>query len=237
MNSTNSSFLNTLCDKFDFKSNFLYNNLSLKEINQIKNSMENVTFRKKDLLFYEGGIPTGVYFIEEGRAKKYKTLFKGEKQIFYIYKKGDLLGYHALLCEERNVDSCEALESCEIKFISSERFFNLLNSIPTFRANIIKNMSHEFGVMANIMALLAQKSQAVRLAVFLLLFHNRFNINNEHKFGLELPREDFANVVGTSRERLARLLKDFKENNWIYVEQKKIYIRDMASLINVVRDI
>ena len=229
-------FLKSLCNKFDFKSNFLFDDLSSYDIKLIQSSMENVAFRKNDLLFYEGGIPTGVYFIKKGRAKKYKSSFGGENQIFYIYNKGDLLGYHALLCNERYEDGCEAIDDCEVGFISSERFSYLMNTISTLRYNVIKNISHEFGVMANMLALLAQQSQIVRLSTFILVLSNRFAQNSKSKLSLDLSRDDLANVIGTSREGLSRSLKELKDEGIVVVENKTIVIKDLDKLVYVIKN-
>lgn len=225
-----------LYSKFDFHCNFLFKGLRPEEREYIEESMETMYFRKNSLIFHEGGIPTGIYFIRRGRVKKYKSTFNGQTQIFYIYKEGDLLGYHSLLCEERYGDSCEAIDDCEVGFISSDIFDVLITAIPTFRMSIIKNMSHEFGVMANTISLLAQKSQAVRLANFLLVFENRFNVQNRKEYGIDLSRDDLSNVIGTTRESLGRTLKQFREENLIRVEDRKIHIADANRLYELIAD-
>ena len=101
---------------------------SLKPSNQqfFLSFAEKLLFKKGKLIFYEEGIPTGIFLIKKGKAKIYKTGLYGKDQIFYIYKDGDLFGYHALLCNEHYEDSCEALEDCEILFISRTNFERLL---------------------------------------------------------------------------------------------------------------
>ena len=160
--------------QFDFQSNLLFKELTSAENQLVYDAMEPLTIKKGSMLFYEEGVPTGVFQIKRGRAKKFKKGFSGVEQIFYIYTAGDVLGYHALLGEERYQDSCEALEDLEVNFISKDDFLRLLNDIPTLQQTFIKNIGHEFGVLANTIAVLAQKNQNSRLAIFLLLLENRF---------------------------------------------------------------
>jgi len=54
----------------------------------------------------------------------------------------------------------------ELKFISKDNFLKLLQDLPSLKDAFIKNMSHEFGVLANTIAVLAQKDQNTRLAIF-----------------------------------------------------------------------
>ena len=103
--------------KFAFQSEKIFESLSEEEEKVfILDKYEKFFFKKGKLIFYEEGIPTGVFFIKSGKAKIFKTGLDTKEQIFYIYKKGDMLGYHALLCNEKYEESCQALEECEVQF-------------------------------------------------------------------------------------------------------------------------
>lgn len=216
--------------KFDFESDKILSLLSPAERSLFLEHTEGLIFKKRKLIFYEGGIPTGAFLVESGRAKIYKTGLDGKDQIFYIYKAGDLLGYHALLCEEKYEDSCEALEDCKILFISKSNFRKLLGLIPSLNQLLIQNMSHEFGVLVNTITILAQKSLRERLALYLLILHEKYQ-------GLDgdiiVPREDLANIIGTARESLGRLLKEFKEERLIEVDNKIIRIIEFDKLLKI----
>lgn len=213
--------------KFDFQSDKILSSLSLMDQELFIQHGELLTFKKKKLIFYEGGIPTGAFLIEEGRAKIYKTGLEGKDQIFYVYKMGDLLGYHALLCDEPYEDSCEALEDCKIRFISKNKFDLLLEQIPNLKSLLIQNMSHEFGVLVNSITVLAQKPLRERLAINLLILYERYR---SETVDIVLPREDLANIIGTARESLGRLLKEFREEALIEIDNKVIRLLDKDRL-------
>ncbi|TPG34770.1 Crp/Fnr family transcriptional regulator [Flavobacterium pectinovorum] len=216
--------------QFDFQSDLLFEDLTESENQAVENTMESLAIKKGSMLFYEGGIPTGIYQIKQGKAKKFKRGFTGDEQIFYIYTPQDVLGYHALLGQERYQDSCEALEDLKVNFIAKEDFLRLLREIPALQQKLIKNIGHEFGVLANIIAVLAQKNQNARLALFLLLLENRFNRNSPTVKGIDLTRDDLANLIGTSQESLGRSLKQFKEQGCIETDKRNIYIKDSLQL-------
>lgn len=211
-------------EKFNFQSDKILSSLSPQERQLFLNETHPLTFKKGKLVFYEDGIPTGVFIIESGRAKIFKTGLDGKDQIFYIYKQGDLLGYHALLCNEKYADSCEALEDCQMLFINQWKFEELLTQIPHLQTLLIQNMSHEFGVMVNTITVLAQKPLRERLALFLLLLQQKYSDPSEISGSIVLPREDLANMVGTARESLGRLLKEFREEQLIAINKRAIQI-------------
>jgi CRP-like cAMP-binding protein len=221
--------MKNLYSQFDFQSELLFEALSIDEKKIVSESMEPLTIKKGSLLFYEDGIPTGIFQIKKGKAKKFKRGFSGANQIFYIYTSGDVLGYHALLGEERYQDSCEALEDLEVNFIAKDVFLQLLNDIPTLQQTFIKNIGHEFGVLANIITVLAQKNLNARLAINLLILENRFQKSCKTD-GIDLTREDLANIIGTSPESLGRSLKQFKDTGVIEIIKRIIYIKDKEKL-------
>ena len=215
--------------KYDFQSDKILSSLPMLDRELFLQSGDTLTFKIRKLIFYENGIPTGVFLILEGRAKIYKTGLDGKDQIFYIYKAGDLLGYHALLCDELYEDSCEALEDCKILFISKAKFDVLLDQIPNLKLLLIQNMSHEFGVLVNTITFLAQKPVRERLALYLILA-KRYE---SHQNKIILSREDLANIVGTVRESLGRLLKEFRDDNLIEIEKRTIRLLDEEKLLKI----
>lgn len=224
-----------LKNQFDFKSDFLFSELSKEEVNRIRSSFEPIRFKKGSKLFYEDGIPTGVFLIESGLTKKFKTVMGGNEQIFYIYTNGDLLGYHALLSNERYQDTCEAIEETKANFISKENFLKLLDNIPVLKENLLRNLAHEFGVLANTIGILAQKTQNVRLALFLLIVEERYRKYDHLKGGIRLSRFDLANLIGATRESLGRSLKEFKEKGLISIESKAIRITNYERLFAILK--
>lgn len=215
-------------NKFDFESDKILSSLNDSDRNLFFEYSENLMFKKGKLIFYENGIPTGAFLVQSGRAKIYKTGLDGKDQIFYVYKSGDLFGYHALLCDESYEDSCEALEDCKISFISKTNFNRLIKEVPNLNQLLIQNMSHEFGVLVNTITVLAQKPLKERLALWLLILHNKYD-----QAEIFLPREDLANLIGTARESLGRLLKEFKEKKLIEINGRSISCLETEKLLRI----
>lgn len=215
---------------FHFESEKILTSLSKEDKQYFLSFAHCLTFKKGKLIFYEEGIPTGIFLVKKGKAKIFKTGIYGKDQIFYIYKRGDLFGYHALLANERYEDSCEALEDCEVLFFDKKDVEHLLEKVRDLKLLFIQNMSHEFGVLVNIITILAQKTLRERLALYLLILHERYFNEQTERSEINLPREDLANIIGTARESLGRLLKEFKEDQLISINKRTIEIIDFKKL-------
>jgi CRP/FNR family transcriptional regulator len=206
----------------------LLGGLGCDEISHIEDHKSCNYYKKNQSLFIEGSYPRGVFCINQGRIKIYKRGNEGKEQIIQIAKGGDLVGFRAMFSEDVYKVSAETLEECNICFISREDFLSLMDSNPTLRKGIIKELSTELADRANFITNMAQKSVRERLAFSLLLLMDIYEGE-----AINLSRDDMANFVGTATETLIRLLKDFKEEALIETHARKITVLDRNKLMSI----
>lgn len=221
-------------DNFNFKSDSVFIGLPENDVKALTKKMVTHTYKKGEILFREGSYPTGIYFIKKGKVKKYKTDKEGKEQIFYFCKKGELFGYHELISEEKHSDTACTIEESTIAFIPKEEFVKVLNESKVLSQRLLKVLSHEFGVLVNGIAVFAQKSVRERVALSLLLLRDKFKKENQDSpVEVDLSREDLAKFVGTARETLVRLLHDFKEEDLIETNGRKIILKKPVELSKI----
>lgn len=224
---------NFLSENFRLKTDQLFEGLTTEELESLMASGVTHTYKKGEIIFREGGIPTGIFYIRSGRIKKYKTTMKGGEQIFYLCCEGELLGYHALLSEEHYPDSAATIEEAEITFIPKENFLQVLRNSTALSNTLLKALGHEFSLFINSITNLATKSVRERLAFTLLILDEKFK-SPDHPgkaSQINLSRTDLANMVGTAKESLVRLLQEFKRAGLIEKTDKTIRIIDRKGVI------
>jgi len=225
----------SVAERFIFKSDSAFSNLpdNVKEV--FLSQMIVKQFRKKQNIFTEGTYPAGIYFIKKGKVKKYKSLNGGKEQIIYVCSEGELLGYAAFLSEEMYPDSAASLTDATIGFLSKDKLLKLLDEYDELSKMLMKNLSHEFGVLVNFIATFTQKTVRERVALTLLILQKKFkdNIDENNEIQINLTRADFANIVGTAVATLVRLLHDFKEENLIRTQGRKIVITNKLQLLEI----
>jgi CRP-like cAMP-binding protein len=197
--------------------------------------MSDQQYSKGEIIFRENSFSSGIFFIRSGKVKKYKADKEGREQIIYVANAGELIGYHALLAEERYPDSAAALEDCLIAFIPKEDFLEVLGFSKVLSQRLLKLLSHEFAVFTNNVALFAQRSVRERLATQLVVMREKYKENYQPGMAVEinLSREDLASLVGTARENVVRILKDFKEEGIVETKGRKIVVTDVHKLLKV----
>lgn len=225
----------SVAERFIFKSDSAFTNLpdNIKEV--FLNQMIVKQFKKRQNIFTEGTYPAGIFFIRKGKVKKYKSLNGGKEQIIYVCSEGELLGYAAFLSDERYPDSAASLTDATIGFLSKEKLLKLLDQYDELSKMLMKNLSHEFGVLVNFIATYTQKSVRERVALTLLILQEKFkdNVNENNEIQIVLTRQDFANIVGTAVATLVRLLHDLKEEHLIRTQGRKIVILNDARLLEI----
>lgn len=224
---------NFLSENFRLKKDQLFEGLSPDQLGLLMESGVTHTFKKKEIIFREGGIPTGIFYIQAGKVKKYKATVKGGEQIFYICGEGELLGYHALLGEEYYPDSAATIQDSEITFIPKESFLLVLRNSPALSNALLKALGHEFSLFINNITNLATKTVRERLAFNLLILDEKFKLSTKPAIHseIDMSRTDLANMVGTAKETLVRLLQEFKRDSLIESNGRMIRIINRSGII------
>jgi CRP-like cAMP-binding protein len=222
-------------DKWDFNSDSIFTNFPDEDYREMTRNARQEKYKKGQTIFREGGIPTGIYYILEGKVKKYKVDNFEKEQIIYVANAGELIGYHAVLSTERYPDSATALEESLVLFIPKEDFLGVLERSPMLSSRLLKMLSHEFTVLSNSITIFAQRPVRERLAIALIVLREKFKKGTPEgaPILINMSRDDIANMVGTTRENVVRLLREFKDENLIATQARKISITDIKKMITV----
>ncbi len=222
-------------DKWDFKSESIFADLPVGDLALLMARKTEQVYKKGEIIFREGAHPAGIFYIENGMAKKYKVDREGREQIIYVANTGELLGYHAILSDDSYPDSAAVLEQSIITFIPKEDFLEAIRLSDVLNRRLLKTLSHEFAVLANSLTLFAQKSVRERLALQLIVIREKYKVDFEPGTPVEInmSRNDLASLVGTARENVVRMLSEFKEEGTIETKGRKIIVLDVKKLIRI----
>jgi CRP-like cAMP-binding protein len=206
----------------------LFGNFCEHEVSHIDEHKSCSFYKKNQPLFIEGSFPRGVFCLNQGKVKVFTRGDEGKEQIIHIAKEGEIIGFRAMFSGEPYKVCASTLEECNICFIGKEDFLNMIDTNPSLRNGIMKELSKELGDRAVFITNMAQKSVRERLAFAMLILADIYG-----KEEINLTREDMANFVGTATETLIRLLKDFKDEGIIEIHTRKIEVIDKEKLLQL----
>lgn len=221
-------------DKWNFNTQSVLSVLTDEEYKYLITRQGAQKYKKGEIIFKEGMVPSGIYFIHQGKIKKYKIGSAGKEQIIYVANKNELIGYHAILSEERYPDSAATLEESELTFIPKEDFLQVLQDSSTLARRLLRSLSHEYSVLANNISVVSQGTSAERLAIALILIREKSKAETMagEEPVINISRNDLAGMAGIAKENVIRLLKEFKAEHIIRTEGRKIWVQDIHKLVD-----
>ncbi|MFY0252986.1 Crp/Fnr family transcriptional regulator [Chitinophaga sp. 30R24] len=201
-------------------------------LEQISAAKVCAVYRKGQVIFHEGAYPFGVYCVNDGKIKLSHSGDDGREQIIRLIRDGDIMGYKALLSNERYTATATALEDSSICFIPKDLFLNILQKDASLSFEMMRILSSELRKAELKITHLAQKPVRERLAETLLFIKETYGLEEDGQtLSVRLSREEIANLVGTATESAIRLLSEFKKDGMIELEGKKIRMLDMPEII------
>jgi len=222
-------------EKWDFESKSILKDLPGDLYEKLLTDTKEQTYKKGEIIFREGAFPTGIFYISKGRVKKYKVDKESREHIFYVANTGELIGYHAILARDRYPDFAATLEESKIIFIPKENFLEVMNQSTILTNRLLKTLSHEFAVLTNSVTLFSHKSVRERMALQLIVLREKYKVDFKEGMTVEInmSRDDLANLVGTARENVIRILTEYKEEGIVETKGRKIIITDVNKLIAI----
>ena len=190
------------------------------------------TYKRGQVIFYEGNSPFGMYCVFSGKVKLFKTSANCKQVIFKVLKAGDILGYRSLFSSEPYAATAEVIEDGQVCFIEKDTFLKVISTDPATGWNIIKMLSHELGQAEQKISDVATKSARVRMAEMLLMLEKAYGKKDKRGtlLDIRLKREELAEMIGTTQETAIRLVNEFKEDGLLRLEDHQIWVTDPKKL-------
>ena len=187
-------------------------------------------FKKNEMVYCEGEVPTHVLCVAKGKLKIFRTGVGGRSQIVRVVKPGEMLAYRAMFAMENFVTNACAFEPAVIYMIPREIIKNLLEQNSELAWYFIHKLSVDLGIADKRAVSLTQKHVRGRLAESLLFLRDNFGLTEEGCLNVSLSREDVANLSNMTTSNAIRTLSWMAHENIISIEGRKIKIIDIDYL-------
>ncbi len=188
-------------------------------------------YQKKQVIFYEGGQPQGLYCIYSGKVKIHKIRDDGKEQIVRLAKDGSVIGYRSLLVSDNYHATATTLEDTMVCFFPKSVYMEILMNNPLFYIKAIQTLSSDLRFAEEMIVNMAQKPVRARMAEAILLLKENFGVEDDNAtINTVMKREDIGSIAGTTTETSIRILSDFNKKKFIKLVGKKIKILEQNKL-------
>ena len=213
--------------------------LLLHELHTSNPNNLNLRHSRGTVLFTEGEPAQGVYILLSGRAAVSICSRGGKIVILRVAQSGDVLGLNSALRNCTYDVTVKTLEPCRTHFIPRSELMALMEKYPRWTEAALLTLSKELTEIANrARSLFLSQTSTARLAKLLLEWGNNATPNGSSivRINKSFTQEQIAQMIGSSRETVTRLLTTLSRRHIIEITVDSILIRDWRALETVAED-
>ncbi len=188
-------------------------------------------------IIMEGSLAKGIYFIESGQVKLFKTDSRGQELLLRFAAPGDVIGYSVSENSNEYEVSAMAVLDTRVCFIDFNAYLNLTTRFPEFAFELLKFYSRELSRMEQKSLKLATMTVPQKVADAILVMESAFGSSGEMKpLNLVLSRQDIANLAGTTKEQVSKVISDLSSRGIVDTKGKLISILQRDKLKELARN-
>jgi len=207
----------------------------INNINQLKNYFcdygTSKKYKKGEIIYNEENYSNHIYLIYKGKIKSYKLHEQGKELITSIHKEDDFFGFSSFMSQSKNYESTKAIEDTEVLVVPRSDLQNIVKNSYELSNEIFQMLNENLTEVKDRLLQMAYGSMRRKTANTILSFIEKMNFKPLH--GINISRQDLANVAGMATESLIRTLSDLKKDGIIEVNGRNIKILDLEKLKNI----
>ena len=206
---------------------------SLAAFHQVKHA---AVFPEGAIIFIEGQTPSGVFMLCQGQVKLSTTSRDGKTFILRISKPGEVLGLHAVVTGLPYEVTVQTMQPSRLNFVHREDFLRFLKTHGDACLHAARQMSRECRDAYEVVRSIGlSHSVSTRLAKFLLESAAEGTVTDGAlRVKLVLTHEDIAQLTGSTRETITRILSEFRKRDIVELKGSTLIIHDKPALERLV---
>src|ERR1017187_4304020 len=189
-------------------------------------------FSAGEIVFSEGDVCSGMYVVESGHIRIFKTSAGGREQVLSIDGPGgsgaELPGFDG----GNYPASVSAVEDSTLLFIGKQDFHALCLTHPEVALKVLRVVGARLRKLVGLIEELSFTTVRSRLAAFLVRLARREGTRVDGGVEVTLPasNQELASQIGTVRELVSRNLSRFQSDRLIQMDGRRIVIADLKKL-------
>ena len=208
----------------------IFSDLSDSELDNIKTLCQTRKYPKNSMIILEEEMGDVVFIVMSGTVKITRVNDEGKEVILAMLGSGEVFGEMAILDGESRSANALAQENCEVVTINREEFLNIIKTNNKVALNLMTEFAVRLRKSDQQIEALSLDDAEHRIGVSILNLAEEMGVIRKGAVTVEnLPyQQDIANMAGTSRETVSRVMKIFEDRGLITKTGHKLSIPDYA---------
>ena len=190
------------------------------------------SYRKGEVILWEGEPCEGLYVVLRGRVKVFKRSDEGREQVLLIIGPGRSFNDVPVFDGGANPGSVAALDSTTIAILPKGEVLRLVERHPAMAMAVIRILAGRMRGLTLVVEDLALRTVTARVAKILLesAGGRATLIETPAENSIRLTQSQLAGMTGTVREVVQRALKTLEQDGAIKLARARISVLDPAAL-------
>lgn len=206
----------------------LFSELNNDQLEDISRFAVKQLYKKDNMVLIEEEVGSTMFVIISGRVKISRISDEGREVILSILVDGDFFGEMSILDGQTRSANAVTLEDTELLIIRRENFLQMLHDYPQVAINLLKELAHRLRRSDSQIKSLSLQNALGKVASTLLRIADDSGIIKHGQVEISQlpPQQDLANMAGTSRETISRVIKSLNLLGYVEKEGSKLRILD-----------
>lgn len=193
--------------------------------------------KKGESVISEGKEAIHIAFVKSGILKVERNGKNNRPLILRLAKEGDILGHRFIGHNDSYPVSAVAVENAQVCLLPAYQFQSLMERCTDFRREIIKAYLQEMKDTESKTLYLVHKTVKEKLACILLHISEIYKYKTQpNGIHIHLSRQEMADLSGTTKEQVSKVLADFKKEKLIHFRAKHFKFFDLQKLEQIAAD-
>jgi CRP-like cAMP-binding protein len=195
----------------------LFSELSDEEIKDIADVAVKQFYKKDNMVLIEEEVGSTMFVILDGRVKISRISDEGREVILSILCDGDFFGEMSILDGQTRSANAVTLEDTTLLIFRRENFLQMLYDYPQIAINLLKELAHRLRRSDSQIKSLSLQNALGKVASTLLRIADDSGTIKHGKVEIAQlpPQQDLANMAGTSRETISRVIKSLSQLGYV----------------------
>jgi CRP/FNR family transcriptional regulator, cyclic AMP receptor protein len=203
----------------------LFRALSDADLDEIADLLIERRYPHRATVFEEGSVGEYMYVIRDGEVKVSKMSDDGREKVLEMLGPGDFVGEMALLDRAPRSASVKATSDCVLLALSRNDFLGLLRRNPDISLELVRELARRLRETdEEVRGLLFERVEGRTRRVLRRMATQPAPGRPHLLITGSVTHQQLADLVGTSRETITRVVKGLKGRGWLDQEGKHYLI-------------
>jgi CRP/FNR family transcriptional regulator len=210
----------------------IFSGLTETELNFLAQRAVPRRYTAGEIVFSEGEPCSGLYVVESGHIRIFKSSASGREQVLSVDGPGSSVAELPVFDGGNYPASVAAVEDATLLFVSKQDFQSLCLAHPQVALKVLRVVGARLRRLVGIIEELSFTTVRHRLASFLLRLAQKEGKRTGAGAEVTLPasNQELAAQIGTVRELVSRNLSRFQSEGLIQIEGRSVIIPNLKAL-------